>query len=302
MAGAGQLEALWQTVVEGDFFHSASHERKHLGFQLFSILMPHLRFAHLFCALYSIHSNHAIAGTCTDDVAPLANETFSFSTIDTALPLVPFVPKITSQCVAEPARRSEQVPAVLSRQFLRSLVNTTASPSAVLHSVARRCADRLAAHVAGSKDPHLAIAASVALQRHGGIGFERLSKNKRTAKLLQARPRSDQTRLVSELYAGRYLLHIRQPVLQCAPRSCHTCSNAGLRRIETQLCTSLRGRGMWGLSSTTTQRSFATLSGPQLGGHPAVRDITAVRLLGCFRSGVRCRPGWRHYWQRYGGH
>ena len=44
VAGPGQLEALWQTVVEGDLFQSASHERKHLGFQLFSILLPHLRF------------------------------------------------------------------------------------------------------------------------------------------------------------------------------------------------------------------------------------------------------------------
>ncbi len=44
-AGPGQLEALWQTVAEGDLFQSASHERKHLGFQLFSILLPHLRSA-----------------------------------------------------------------------------------------------------------------------------------------------------------------------------------------------------------------------------------------------------------------
>lgn len=42
-AGAGQLEALWQTALEGDLFHSPSHERKYLGFQLFNILLPHLR-------------------------------------------------------------------------------------------------------------------------------------------------------------------------------------------------------------------------------------------------------------------
>ena len=32
-------------MAEGDLFQSASHERKHLGFQLFSILLPHLRSA-----------------------------------------------------------------------------------------------------------------------------------------------------------------------------------------------------------------------------------------------------------------
>jgi len=82
-------------------------------------------------------------------------------------------------------RRSEQVPAVFSRQFLRSLVNTVAAPSAVLHGAARRCVDRLAGHVAASADPALAIAVAVALQRHGGVGFDRLSKTKTTAKLLQ---------------------------------------------------------------------------------------------------------------------
>ena len=42
-AGAGQLEALWQSALEGDLFHSPSHERKYLGFQLFNILLPYLR-------------------------------------------------------------------------------------------------------------------------------------------------------------------------------------------------------------------------------------------------------------------
>lgn len=41
-ARAGCLEALWGTVVEGDLFAS-SNERKYLGFQLFTILLPHLR-------------------------------------------------------------------------------------------------------------------------------------------------------------------------------------------------------------------------------------------------------------------
>ena len=40
-AGAGQLEALWTLVVQ-DLFTS-SHERKALGFQLFTILLPFLR-------------------------------------------------------------------------------------------------------------------------------------------------------------------------------------------------------------------------------------------------------------------
>ena len=40
-AAAGQLEALWTVVVQ-DLFTS-SHERKALGFQLFTILLPFLR-------------------------------------------------------------------------------------------------------------------------------------------------------------------------------------------------------------------------------------------------------------------
>lgn len=41
-ARPGQLEAFWAMVVEGDLFAS-SNERKYLGFQLFTILLPHLR-------------------------------------------------------------------------------------------------------------------------------------------------------------------------------------------------------------------------------------------------------------------
>lgn len=43
-ARPGQLEGFWATVVEGDLFTS-SNERKYLGFQLFTILLPHLRCA-----------------------------------------------------------------------------------------------------------------------------------------------------------------------------------------------------------------------------------------------------------------
>jgi len=39
--GPGQLEAFWSGVVEGDLFLS-SHERKFLGFQLFTLLLPFL--------------------------------------------------------------------------------------------------------------------------------------------------------------------------------------------------------------------------------------------------------------------
>ena len=84
-------------------------------------------------------------------------------------------------------RRPEQVPAVFSRHFLRSLVNTSASDAAMLHSAAKRCTERLAQHVARSTDAQLQIAVAVALQRYGGQGFDRLSKTKTTAKLLQVR-------------------------------------------------------------------------------------------------------------------
>lgn len=39
--GGGQLEAFWRIVVEEDLFAS-SHERKYLGFQLFTLLLPFL--------------------------------------------------------------------------------------------------------------------------------------------------------------------------------------------------------------------------------------------------------------------
>ena len=80
------------------------------------------------------------------------------------------------------------MPAVFSRQFLRSLVNTSASDAAMLHSAAKRCTDRLTAYVARSPDAQLQIAVAVALQRYGGLGFDRLSKTKTTAKLLQVPP------------------------------------------------------------------------------------------------------------------
>ena len=38
---AEHLRALWDIVAEGDLFTS-SHERRYLGFQLFTILLPHL--------------------------------------------------------------------------------------------------------------------------------------------------------------------------------------------------------------------------------------------------------------------
>ena len=44
--GAGQIEALWQTVVEAGML-SSSHERKYLGMQLFRRMLPALRHATL---------------------------------------------------------------------------------------------------------------------------------------------------------------------------------------------------------------------------------------------------------------
>lgn len=40
-AGSAQLQAFWGTVVEGELFAS-SLERKYLGFELFTSLLPHL--------------------------------------------------------------------------------------------------------------------------------------------------------------------------------------------------------------------------------------------------------------------
>lgn len=41
VAGPGQLEALWRTVVQD--LLASSHERKSLAFQLFTILLPNLQ-------------------------------------------------------------------------------------------------------------------------------------------------------------------------------------------------------------------------------------------------------------------
>ena len=66
-ARPGQMETFWATVVEGDLFTS-SNERKYLGFQLFTILLPHLRCACARCQLPSCEwraRKHTAPACCT---------------------------------------------------------------------------------------------------------------------------------------------------------------------------------------------------------------------------------------------
>ncbi|DBB15045.1 TPA: hypothetical protein ACH3X3_004628 [Trebouxia sp. C0006] len=95
-AAAGQLEALWTVVVQ-DLFTS-SHERKALGFQLFTILLPFLRLEHL-PVVFSAHflrcftnnlTNsktylHSSAQRCAQRIVALADKTKASPSMQTAL-------------------------------------------------------------------------------------------------------------------------------------------------------------------------------------------------------------------------
>ena len=87
-----------------------------------------------------------------------------------------------------PACRPDQVPAVFSPLFRRSLVNSLAKADSHLHTAAKRAVERMTGFAENAADPALRIALAVALQRQGGAGFDRLTKTKTTADLLKVGP------------------------------------------------------------------------------------------------------------------
>lgn len=135
-ARGGCLEALWGVVVEGDLFTS-SNERKYLGFQLFTILLPHLQ--------------------------------------------------------------TEQVPAVFSPSFLRTLTNHRSSQNSHLHSAAKRCIGRVATLRASPTAPggHLHAALASVLARHSVFG----AASSAAASSKPAKPVEDADGYVSQLRA-----------------------------------------------------------------------------------------------------
>ena len=65
----GFFDALWNEVIEGKLFHSDSHQKKYLGFQLASQVLPHLsskQMTSLFtpcfgqCIINSLHSARSL--------------------------------------------------------------------------------------------------------------------------------------------------------------------------------------------------------------------------------------------------
>ena len=114
------LHALWSATVEEDIFQSASHERKYLGFTLFTLLLPHLG--------------------------------------------------------------PEHVGVVLTPNFLRTLSNNLSNADTYLHATAKKCVDRISGFMEKST-PEARVAVAVALQRHGGAAFARLTKMKAGGKV-----------------------------------------------------------------------------------------------------------------------
>ena len=79
------------------------------------------------------------------------------------------------------------MPFLLTPAFLRVLVNSLSKPDTHLHAAARRLIEQLARHAESSADATLRVAVAVALQRQRGGGFDRLTKTKYAANLLQVR-------------------------------------------------------------------------------------------------------------------
>ena len=79
------------------------------------------------------------------------------------------------------------MPFLLTPAFLRVLVNSLSRPDTHLHAAARRLIEQLARHAESSADATLRVAVAVALQRQRGGGFDRLTKTKYAANLLQVR-------------------------------------------------------------------------------------------------------------------
>ena len=77
------------------------------------------------------------------------------------------------------------MPAVFTPRFYRCLVNSLAGQDRHLHAAAKKAIDRLTSFAERASNPSLRVALAVALQRHGALHFDRLTKTKTAAHLLQ---------------------------------------------------------------------------------------------------------------------
>lgn len=69
---------------------------------------------------------------------------------------------------------ASQVSAVLSRNFLRTLVNHLNDRNSYLHAHAKKCLERLSGQVEKSASGEFKLAVALALQRAGGNGFDQV--------------------------------------------------------------------------------------------------------------------------------
>lgn len=236
-ARPGCLEAFWSTVVESDLFAS-SNERKYLGFQLFSILLPHLR--------------------------------------------------------------ADQVPAVFSPCFLRTLTNHRSSENSHLHSAAKRCISRVTALRASSASEagHLQAALAAVLSRHPVFGSPSLAATSQN----EAKPSEDIDGYVAQLQAqflsagsaaeGAVLATARPSIIEqlCGAARLPTAgmqSRAAVRRLLAVHALfeivpgAARKRDVEEVRQAAAVPSFCAVS-------PEVRELCACRLvslLGSFHSG-----------------
>lgn len=84
-----------------------------------------------------------------------------------------------------PSCRPEQVPLVFSPRFQRSFVDSLSQHSHHLHPAAKRATERMRVIAAESSDPALGVGITVALQRQGGVGFDRLSRTNAVSQMMQ---------------------------------------------------------------------------------------------------------------------
>ncbi|GAB4814705.1 hypothetical protein N2152v2_001751 [Parachlorella kessleri] len=83
-----------------------------------------------------------------------------------------------------PHLKSEHIPLVFTPNFLRCLSNNLSKADSHLNAAASKCLDRITAF-AEKADAGVRVAVTLALQRHGGAGFEKLTKAKKAGPMLE---------------------------------------------------------------------------------------------------------------------
>lgn len=80
--------------------------------------------------------------------------------------------------------RPDHIPTIFSPNCLRCLTSSLSREDSQLKPLAQKCIKGLAAYLDEAPDKGLRVAAVVALQRHGGVGFDRLAGTPLSARLL----------------------------------------------------------------------------------------------------------------------